>query len=135
MPKKCYGKSFRLKRVGGGTRWNLVNADTKEFIKSSVLEPPKEYIAAALQKTIDGDLKAPPALKSIADMANLKGFSNLPDIVKQHLSEHSELFDQTFGKLFDPESAMAEKSPGCKDKVMAIDASSCINSIANRGGA
>jgi hypothetical protein len=129
------GKSFRLKRVGGGTRWNLVNADAKEFIKSSALKPLKEYVGAALPRIIDGDLKAPPALKSIADMANLKGFSNLADVVKQHLSEHSELFDQTFGKIFDPESAMAEKSQGCKDKVMAIDGSSCINSVANRGGA
>eukprot|EP00943_MAST-04B_sp_MAST-4B-sp1_P000661 g661.t1 len=129
------GKSFRLKRIGGGTHWNLISADAKEFIRSSALKAGKEYVGAALPRIIDGDPEAPPALESIANMANLKGFSNLPDIVRQHLSEHSELFDQTFGKLFDPESAMAEKSQGCKDKVMAIDASSCIKSVANRGGA
>ena len=42
------------------------------------------------------------------------------------------MFDQTFGKLFSPESGMMESIKGCSEKVLQIDASPCIRSVANR---
>ena len=71
-------------------------------------------------------------LPKILDAANLKNFDNLAGPLKQKLGEHQEMFDQTFGKLFSPESGMMESIKGCSEKVLQIDASPCIRSVANR---
>ena len=71
-------------------------------------------------------------LPKILDAANLKNFDNLAEPLKQKLGEHQEMFDQTFGKLFSPESGMMESIKGCSEKVLQIDASPCIRSVANR---
>ena len=97
-------------------------------------------IAGKLPMVAGAPVKPPPSiwgggegpLPKILDAANLKNFDNLAGPLKQKLGEHQEMFDQTFGKLFSPESGMMESIKGCSEKVLQIDASPCIRSVANR---
>lgn len=70
---------------------------------------------------------AGPPLPGVNGFANMKYIPMAVKLVKQH----QELFDQTFGRVFDPESAMMEKNQGCRDMVQSISSSPCINTIAN----
>ena len=70
---------------------------------------------------------AGPPLPGVNGLANMKYMPTAVKLVKQH----QELFDQTFGRVFDPESAMMEKNQGCRDMVQSISSSPCINTIAN----
>ena len=70
---------------------------------------------------------AGPPLPGVNGFANMKYIPMAVKLVKQH----QELFDQTFGRVFDPESVMMEKNQGCRDMVQSISSSPCINTIAN----
>ena len=125
-----------------GKYTDAIKCDKIDLVKGSAKSAAEfsKKIAGKLPMVAGAPVKPPPSiwgggegpLPKILDAANLKNFDNLAEPLKQKLGEHQEMFDQTFGKLFSPESGMMESIKGCSEKVLQIDASPCIRSVANR---